>query len=138
MIESGYENVVPVLDLGLNRIELVVAVRRGSEDILHNPPKRPILIATEYEHIADHWAQKQNLAHITIQTYGSTEAYAPEDADIVFDCSETGRTIAANNLVVIERLFSSTTHLVANRQAMEDKTKSPLINELCAQLRRKD
>ncbi|MBI5153488.1 MAG: ATP phosphoribosyltransferase [Parcubacteria group bacterium] len=116
--EADYENVVSLLDLGLNPVELVVAVHASQTDILKNPPKRPLLIATEYENIAHAWALAHNLAHITIQTYGSTEGYAPQDADIVFDCSETGTTLEANGLVVVERLMKSTTYLVANNDSL--------------------
>ena len=116
--EAGYEETIPILDLGSNKVEIVVAVRRGDEKILENPPKRPLLIATEYEHLADEWALRHNLAHITIQTWGSTEAFAPEDADIVFDCMETGRTLDANGLVIIDRILSSSTWLIANRNSL--------------------
>jgi ATP phosphoribosyltransferase len=129
--EGGYDDCLPLLDLGLNRVEIVVAVPRGNESILRDPPRRPVLIATEYERMADEWALRHGLAHITIQTWGSTEAFAPEDADIVFDCMETGRTLAANGLVVIERLMTSATHLVAHRRAAE----SPEVRALAEKLR---
>ncbi len=117
--EADYENVVAMVDLGLNPVELVVAVRRGQEGILSDPPKRPLLIATEYASIADRWALARNLAHIVVQTWGSTEAYAPEDADIVFDCVETGRTMEANGLVIVDRIVRSSTWLCASRVALE-------------------
>ena len=132
--EADYEQVVPLLDLGLSPVELVVAVRAGDEDIVTHPPKRPLLIASEYVQLADRWALERNLAHITIQSWGSTEAYAPEDADIVFDCSETGTTLAANGLVVLERLMHSSTHLVAHGPALDVPEVRALIDELSARL----
>lgn len=134
--EASYEDLVVVLELGLNPVDLVVAVSPDQVDILENPPKRPVLIATEYERIADRWALAHNLAHITIQTHGSTEGYAPEDADIVFDCRETGRTLAQNDLVVIDELLSSSTCLVANRFALEAEGVGQQVRELEDRLRR--
>lgn len=128
--DADYENVVPLLDLGFSRVELVVAVPRGKEDFLRNPPKRPILIATEYEHLADKWALKHNLAHIIMQTYGSTEAYAPEDADIIFDCFETGKTIEANGLVVVEEIMTSATCLAVSESSLKDSVKESAIKEM--------
>lgn len=128
--EAAYEHVVPILDLRLNPVELVVAVREGQERLLEDPPKRPLLVATEYERTADRWATRHNLAHITIQTWGSTEAYAPEDADVVFDCRETGSTLAANGLVVLESLVRSTTWLIADRRALDDPERRPAIEDL--------
>jgi ATP phosphoribosyltransferase len=133
--EASYEQCLPLLDLGLARVELVVAVVKGKEQILTSPPRRPILIATEYERIADAWASRHGLAHITIQTWGSTEAYPPDDADIILDCVETGRTLEANNLTAIERLLVSTTHLVANRLALEGASARAEIERLAARLR---
>ncbi|MBI3632487.1 MAG: ATP phosphoribosyltransferase [Candidatus Vogelbacteria bacterium] len=116
--ENGYENVIPTLDLHLNKVKVVVAVPKGREDILINPPKRPLLIATEYERLASHWALRHGLSHITIQTWGSTEAYAPDIADIVFDCTETGATIAANGLTIIDTILESSTNLIVNRDSL--------------------
>ncbi|MBN2496285.1 MAG: ATP phosphoribosyltransferase [Deltaproteobacteria bacterium] len=134
--EADYEDVVPVLDLGLNPVDLVVAVAEEHRQIVDHPPRRPVLIATEYERTADRWALAHNLAHITIQTYGSTEGYAPADADIVFDCRETGRTLAANDLVVIETIVESSTYMVANRRSLASPGTGGLIRELECELRR--
>ena len=133
--ESDYEQVVPLLDLGLNGVLIVVAVPQDRADILENPPRRPLLIATEYERLADAWALKHGLAHITIQTHGSTEAYVPEDADIIVECVETGRTLEANGLVAVEELFPSTTHLVANRTALQDTQQGAEIRRWVDKLR---
>ncbi len=125
--ETGYELVVSLLDLCLNPVRLVVAVARGMEDMLVHPPRRPLLIATEFVNIADRWALRRNLAHITLQTYGSTEVYAPDLADVVIDTCETGRTIEANGLVIVEQLLSSTTWLIANAFALQNPTTSLAI-----------
>lgn len=132
--ESDYEQVVPVANLGLNRVQIVVAVPHGDAGLLASPPPRPLLIATEYEHLADRWATEHNLAHIILQTHGSTEAYAPEDADIILDCVETGATLAANGLTAIQTLFESTTYMVASRFALDNPTLGPAIRALAARL----
>jgi ATP phosphoribosyltransferase len=120
LLEEGscYKEVWPVLDLGLNPVKLVVAIHESQAGILEAPPPRPLVIASEYENIAHQWAWKRGLAHILVNTYGSTEGYAPEDADIVFDCVETGATMEANGLVVVETVMDSSTWLVANKEAL--------------------
>ncbi|MBI4433967.1 ATP phosphoribosyltransferase [Candidatus Uhrbacteria bacterium] len=117
--DAGYDHVVPLFDFGTNPVELVVAGAQGS-DLLAYPPSRPLVIATEYEGIASRWAFDRGLAHIILSTRGATEAYAPGIADLVLDCVETGATIAANGLMIIERLLASSTLLVTNRAALED------------------
>lgn len=133
--EADYDDVVPLVDLGCNAVDIVVAVAKKDANILQCPPRRPLLIATEYEQLANRWAFDHNLAHIVIQTYGSTEGYAPADADIVFDCRETGRTLAANDLVVIETLMSSSTWCVVNRRALADEQRGVSVRALAERLR---
>jgi ATP phosphoribosyltransferase len=136
VVESQYPNLLPKLDLGLNPVRLIAAVPKGCEYFLVDPPKRPLVIATEYVNIASRWAMDRGFAHIVVQTYGSTEGYAPSDADIVFDCVETGRTLEANGLVVVDEITPSTTHFVVNQdlyvQNQEVKRKVDLLLSLLA------
>lgn len=130
--EAGYKECVSLLDLQTSKVDIVVAVAPKDKDILTVPPKRPVVIATEYVHLADEWAMRRNLAHVTIQTWGSTEGYAPELADIVFDCRETGKTIAANSLVVIDEIMKSSTVLAVNEQALakDEKIYQQLVSSI--------
>ncbi|HCC23279.1 TPA: ATP phosphoribosyltransferase [Candidatus Falkowbacteria bacterium] len=117
--EAGYEMAVPILNLGLNPVKLVVAVPPCFTNIVINPPSRPIVIATEYSNIASRWAYARNLAHVIYYTGGSTEVFPPEDADMVFDCVESERTMKANNLIIIDRIMDSATWVVVNKLAWE-------------------
>ncbi len=135
--EYDYENTLEILNLNLNTVEIIVATSKDMEDILINPPTRPIVIATEYENLATRWALQKGLSHIIIQTWGSTESYAPEDADIVFDNMETGNTLRANGLIVIDKIMTSSTCLVVNKNVYENCTDSRnKINQLFNQLKK--
>ncbi|MBI2482929.1 ATP phosphoribosyltransferase [Candidatus Uhrbacteria bacterium] len=131
--DAAYDSVVPLFDFGTNPVELVVAAAQGSDLLAHLPP-RPLVIATEYEGIASRWAFDRGLAHIILSTRGATEAYAPGIADLVLDCVETGATIAANGLTIIDRLLASSTLLVTNRAALEDPAHLMPMSALLAQL----
>lgn len=133
--EAGYDEIKPVLDLGLNPVKLVVAVHESQKDLLLNPPNRPVLIATEYENIAHNWAIKNNMAHIIIQTWGSTEAFAPDDADLVFDNVDSGRTMKANNLIIIDEIMDSSTYLVVNAEAYMNKEVKRKVDELVQKIK---
>jgi ATP phosphoribosyltransferase len=95
---------------------------------------KPRAIPPEYPGLAGRWALRHNLAHIALQTWGSTEAYAPDDADVVLDCVETGRTLEANGLVVLERVARSATHLAASRAALDDASRAARIHDLARRL----
>ena len=124
------------LDLGLNPVRIVVAVHESQADILVNRPTRPVVIATEYEVIAAEWALERRLPAIIVNTYGSTEGYAPRKADIVLDCVETGDTMRANGLVILEDLFGSTTLTCTTIQKLCDPDVEDLNRRLQEAIRR--
>lgn len=113
------EDVLPLLDLGLNPVRIVVATSYATKNILVAPPECPLIIATEYEHMAREWAMSHGLSHIIIQTHGSTESYVPKDAHLALDNVDTGQTMAANDLHVLEEIMLSSTWLIANRTIYE-------------------
>jgi ATP phosphoribosyltransferase len=73
----------------------------------------PIRIASEYVNIADKYARDNRLGmYRVIPTWGATEAFLPEDADLLIENTETGSTIARHNLKIIDTLFESTARLI--------------------------
>ena len=111
-----------VLDLKLRKVRLVAVV---SQDIPVNDTAdlqrfivgraEPFRLASEYVNIADKFARENHLGHYrVIPTWGATEAFLPDDADLLIENTETGRTIARHNLKIIETLFESTACLIGN------------------------
>jgi ATP phosphoribosyltransferase len=127
---SHATDLVPLFDLGLNPVRIVVAVHESQATVLDQRPNRPLVIATEYEGLAAVWALNRKLPAIIVNTYGSTEGYAPAKADIVFDCVETGDTMRANGLVIVEELLHSSTWIVAGQSAAQ----RPEVRELAHRL----
>lgn len=132
VVDSGYQDLHPVVNLGVGQVQIVVAAR--DKDILQNPPKRPLRVATEYPGVASEWCRGRGLSHILQQTYGSTEGFVPDFSDLCVDCTDTGETLAQNHLVVVDLLFQSTAWLVANSpknipmnliQALREATDEP-------------
>jgi len=75
----------------------------------------PLRIASEYVNIADKYARDNHLGtYRIIPTWGATEAFLPEDADLLVENTETGRTLARHNLNIIDTLFESTACLIGN------------------------
>lgn len=132
--DAAYDQTAILHDTGLNAVRIVVAVPAGSEGILSDPPRRPLVIASEYRRLAERWAFERGLSAIVIDTYGSTEGYAPDDADIVFDCVETGATMEANGLTVVERVIDSSTCLVGNEAKIEELGIRAFANRLVERL----
>ena len=94
-----------------------------------------IRIASEYVNIADYFAYSNHFQRYkVIPTSGSTEAYLPEDADMIIENSQTGQTLLENNLRIVEVLFTSTACVIANETSLKDPNKTSLIRgflEMC-------
>ena len=77
----------------------------------------PCRVASEYVNVADHYARESRLErYCIIPTWGATEAFLPEDADLLIENTETGSTIARHNLKIIDTLFESTACVVGRQQ----------------------
>jgi ATP phosphoribosyltransferase len=68
-------------------------------------------------------------------SFGATEAKPPEDVDAIFDITETGTTLAQNNLKIIETAAESTAVLVANKKSLKDPAKREKIADMIALIR---
>jgi ATP phosphoribosyltransferase len=92
------------------------------------PTGRRIRIATEYTVLARRWIDEQQLDAEVIHTYGSTEVFPPDDADIIIDNTATGSTLRANQLDVIDVVCHSSTHLCVNRSVLENPAKKNALD----------
>ncbi|MDO8472241.1 MAG: ATP phosphoribosyltransferase [Dehalococcoidia bacterium] len=114
-----------VLDLGFGRVRIVAAMdgAESVEDITQlrrwlQSKGRFLRVASEYVNIADRFARENHLIpYRVIPTWGATEAFIPEDADLLIENTETGRTLAENNLRIIDTLGISTACVIANTNA---------------------
>jgi ATP phosphoribosyltransferase len=68
-------------------------------------------------------------------SFGATEAKPPEDVDAIFDITETGTTLAQNNLKIIDIVMESSAVVVANRSALRNTKKREKIADMIALLR---
>ena len=96
----------------------------------------PIRVASEYVNIADNYARENHLGRYrVIPTWGATEAFLPEDADLLIENTETGRTIARHNLKIIDTLFTSTACLIGNKESISSSVKSERMKSITDTLR---
>ncbi len=92
-------------------------------------------VASEYINIADDYARHNHFGRYRIApTWGSTEAYLPEDADLLIENTETGGTIARHNLRIIDTLFESTACVIGNTRAADNPVKRARMEELVERL----
>jgi ATP phosphoribosyltransferase len=93
-------------------------------------------VAAEYVNIADNYARANHLGtYRVLPTWGATEAFIPEDADVLIENTETGSTLARNNLKIIETLFESTACLIGNSRKPENPVKAERMGLFISLLR---
>lgn len=127
-------NVTEVLDTGLDPVRLVAAapaalVKDGAL------PKTPLVVASEYERLTRAWIEHRGLDATYLRSYGATEVFPPEDADLIVDNTATGSTLEANDLVIVDELMTSTTRLFAHPAALDDLDRREGIERLAMLLR---
>ena len=89
-----------------------------------------------YVNVADKYARDNRLGHYgVIPTWGATEAFLPEDADLLIENTETGRTIASHNLRIIDTLFESTACLIGNSSTVPISGRAERMKSLIEKLK---
>jgi ATP phosphoribosyltransferase len=92
-------------------------------------------IATELTHAAETYLKGHGVTAQVEYSWGATEAKCPSLVDAIIEGTETGSTIRANNLRVIDTLFESTTKFIANLEAWADPWKRQKIENIALLLR---
>lgn len=128
-VEELDVELVELLDTGLDPVRLVAA---APPDVLEDGrlPRRSMIVASEYERLTRSWIARRGLDGTFLKSFGATEVFPPEDADLVVDLTATGATLRAHGLRVAEELMASSTRLYASPQAMADPSRRRRIEEL--------
>ena len=93
-------------------------------------------VASEYVNIADKYLRDNHVWHYKlIPTWGATEALIPEDADMLIENTETGKTLTQNNLKIIDTLFQSSACLIGNKNSLASSDKKDYINPLVEKIK---
>jgi ATP phosphoribosyltransferase len=124
LVQFPSSPVEEVVDLKRSRYSLAVIVKDVRADTLAGALEEwrarsngPIRVASEYPNIADHFARERHFGRYSvIPIAGASEGFVPEDAEILIEGIDTGSSVRANQLTVLERFFESTNCVIANKQ----------------------
>ncbi len=134
-----------LLDLGFGGVKLVAVVSgelpvdnvKGLRRLLSDGIVPSLRVASEYVGIADRYAGDNHLGPCRIiPTWGASEAFLPEDADLLIENTQTGGTIARHNLKIIDTLFESSACLVGNTNGSGDRERDDRASSVVELLRR--
>lgn len=133
IIETGAD-VVEVSDLVYSKASM-----RPVRWVLAVPESSPIRsvkdlegkhIATEVVNITRQYLERNGVsAHVEF-SWGATEVKPPELADAIVEVTETGTSLRANKLRIVEVLLESNTKLIANKAAWADPWKREKIENM--------
>jgi len=137
VIENGLE-VVTATELiyakqSLGKVRWVLAVPEDSkfqkaQDLAGK------IIATELVNVTRNYFSSRNIPVKVEFSWGATEVKPPTLADAIVEITETGSSLRANRLRIIETVLESNTQLIANKQSWADSRKRQKIENLALML----
>ena len=122
-------SLVELADTGLDPVRVVAAapLELAPEGVL---PEGPLVVASEYENLTRRWIAERCPQARFVRSYGATEVFPPEDADLIVDNTATGSTLEANGLRIVDELMVSSTRLYANPRALEHPERRAVVDNL--------
>lgn len=91
-------------------------------------------IATEAIGLTKSFLEKHGVnAHVEF-SWGATEVKPPKLADAIVEVTETGSSLRANNLRIVEEVIQSTTRFIANEKAYADPWKKEKLDNIALML----
>ena len=133
-IEETGADVVEVAELRFSKVS-----RRPVRWVLCVPEDSPIKsvkdlegkrIATEAVGLTRRYLKKNGVKAEVEFSWGATEVKAPKLADAIVEVTETGSSLRANKLRIVDEILQSTTRFIANKDAYNDPWKKKKIDDI--------
>jgi len=143
---TGFDNVVES-DVDVHEVAELIYSKASSRPyrwVLAVPNDSPIngpqdldgkRVATELVNVTRRYFEKHNVKVDVEFSWGATEMKVPGLVDAIVEGTETGSTLRAHNLKIIDELLSSTTRLIANKISYQDSWKQKKIEVVSTLLR---
>ena len=93
------------------------------------------IVATELVEVTKRYFAEKGVNVKVEFSWGATEVKPPMLADAIVEVTETGSSLKANRLTIIDTVMESETHLIASRAASDDPWKRQKIESLALMLR---
>jgi ATP phosphoribosyltransferase len=87
-------------------------------------------ISTEFLRLTERYFDDLGIPVKVVWSYGATEAKVPEIVDAIVDVTETGNTLRAHGMRIVETLLTSEPVLIANRGSRSDDAKRSAIDDV--------
>jgi ATP phosphoribosyltransferase len=138
-IKENRADVVEVCELtyakaSYSKIKWVLAVKEGSayKSVKDLEGKT---IATEVVNLTEDYLAAHGVSANVEFSWGTTEVKVPDLADAIVEITETGSSLRANNLVIIDTVLETTTRFIANKEAYADPLKRKKMEDIIMMLK---
>ena len=91
-------------------------------------------IATEVVNLTRRYLERHGVEASVEFSWGATEVKPPRLADAIVEITETGSSLRANNLRVLDEVLASTPRLIANHAALQDPWKKTKLDNIALML----
>jgi ATP phosphoribosyltransferase len=136
---GGGESIVPLADLiyakqSFGKVRWVLAV---PEDSRYRDARdlEGATVATELVRVTQAYFARLEINVNVEFSWGATEVKPPTLADAIVEVTETGSSLRANRLRIIDTVLESNTQLIANRRALEDQWKRTKLENIALLLK---
>ncbi len=137
VVENG-SDVVEVCDLvysrASNRPSYWVLAVPESSDVKTVEDLQGKRIATEVVNLTRKFLADKGVEAEIEFSWGATEVKVPDMVDAIVDLTETGNSLRANKLRIVDTLLKTNTKLIANKKAWEDPFKRQKIENIAMML----
>ena len=148
VLDAGITGHDWVLETGADVAEIAEFVfakvsRRPSRWVLCVPNDSPVTtvadlqgkrIATEVVHLTRKYLERHGITANVEFSWGATEVKPPRLADAIVEITETGSSLRANNLRIVDEVLTSTPRLIANHTALRDPWKKAKLDNIALML----
>ncbi len=113
-----------------NPVRVVLAVPKDASWERAADLPEGVRISTEYPSLTRRFLDSRGVKATIVPSYGATEAKVPDIVDAIVDVTETGSSLHAGGLRILETLLTSYTELVANPVAAGDTAKRAAMEDI--------
>jgi ATP phosphoribosyltransferase len=89
-----------------------------------------VRVSTEYPELTRRFFAEAGVKAVIVPSYGATEAKVPDIVDAIVDVTETGSSLRAHGLRILETILTSRTELIANSTSVADADKRAAMDDI--------
>jgi ATP phosphoribosyltransferase len=113
-----------------NPVRIILAVPRDHPATSAAELPDGVRVSTEYPELTRRFFATVGVDARIVPSYGATEAKVPDIVDAIVDVTETGSSLRAHGLRILETLLTSRTELIANPESFADPEKQAAMQDV--------